>query len=328
MKILVTGTAGFIGFHLAHRLLADGHSVVGIDNINDYYDPSLKLRRNKILKEFKKYTFYKVDIADEKKIETIFKKEKPDTVVHLAAQAGVRYSLLNPWVYAKSNYNGTLAIFEAAHKIGIKRVLYASSSSVYGKNQESPFKEEHRTDTPMSLYAATKKANEALAHAYHHLFGMDMIGFRFFTVYGPWGRPDMAFFNFVDNIRKGKTITLYNKGNMWRSFTYVDDIVEALVRFLEKKQKPGHRIYNIGGDSLVRVGDLIKEFENVLNKKADIRHEPKHIADVLKTHADTTKLKRDIGFVPKTNIKTGLKKFTAWYLKEEKWLSKLAKAKQ
>jgi UDP-glucuronate 4-epimerase len=328
MKILVTGSAGFIGFHVAHRLLTDGHSVVGLDNINDYYDPSLKTRRNKLLAEFKKYKFYKVDIADEKKIETIFKKEKPETVVHLAAQAGVRYSILNPWVYAKSNYYGTLSIFEAAHKAGIKRVLYASSSSVYGKNQESPFKETHRTNTPMSLYAATKKANEVLAHAYNHLFGVDMVGFRFFTVYGPWGRPDMAFFNFVDNIQKGKTITLYNKGNMWRSFTYVDDVVEALVRFLEKKQKAGHRIYNIGGDSLVRVGDLIKEFENILDKKAVVKHEPKHIADVLKTHADTKKLKKDIGFVPKTSIKKGLKKFTDWYLKEEKWLSKLAKAKQ
>ena len=328
MKILVTGTAGFIGFHVAHRLLTDGHSIVGLDNINDYYDPTLKIRRNKLLKEFKKYTFYKVDIAEEKKVEKIFTKEKPDTVIHLAAQAGVRYSLLNPWLYAKSNHIGTLSIFEAARKTGIKRVLYASSSSVYGKNTQMPFKESHTTDTPMSLYAATKKANEVMAHAYNHLFGMDMIGFRFFTVYGPWGRPDMAFFYFIDSIQKDKPVTLYNKGNMWRSFTYIDDVVEALVRFVEKKHKPGHRVYNIGGDSLVKVGDLIKEFEVVLSKKAEIQHQEKHIADVLKTHADTSSLKRAIGFVPKTHIKTGLKNFVEWYLKHEKWLSKLAKAKQ
>ncbi len=328
MKIVVTGSAGFIGFHVAHRLLADGHSVVGMDNLNDYYDPIIKLRRNKLLKEFKKYTFYKVDISSEKKVEAIFKKEKPSSVIHLAAQAGVRYSLINPWVYAKSNHLGTLSVFEAARKTGIKRVLYASSSSVYGKNKKMPFKESHVTDTPMSLYAATKKANEVMAHAYNHLFDMDMIGFRFFTVYGPWGRPDMAFFNFIDNIQKGNPITVYNKGNMWRSFTYVDDVVEALIGFLGKEHKTGHRIYNIGGDSLVKVGDLIKEFEAVLNKKAEIKHEPKHIADVLKTHADTRNLKRDIGFVPKTHIKVGLKKFVEWYLEHEKWLSKLAKAKQ
>ena len=184
--------------------------------MNDYYDPRLKVKRNAILKKFPKYKFYKVDIGEPKKVNLIFKKEKPDKVIHLAAQAGVRYSLENPWIYNHSNNTGTLSIFEAAREYGVKRVLYASSSSVYGTNTEMPFLESHRTDTPISLYAATKKANEALAHAYHYLHGMDMIGFRFFTVYGPWGRPDMAFFNFVDNIRKGNPIILFNKGDMWR----------------------------------------------------------------------------------------------------------------
>ena len=328
MKVLVTGTAGFIGFHTAQNLLKKGYVVVGLDNLNDYYDPRLKQRRNAILKQNKKYKFYKVDIADKEKINKIFRKEKPSLVIHLAAQAGVRYSLENPWAYASANYLGTLSIFEAARHNGIKRVLYASSSSVYGSNTKMPFEEDDRTDTPLSLYAATKKANEVLAHAYHYLFGMDMIGFRFFTVYGPWGRPDMAFFNFINNIQRGNPIVLYNKGNMWRSFTYVDDIVRHLVHFVGKKQKPGARIYNLGGDRPIKVADLVKEFERVLDKKAIITHAPMHRADVVRTNADTSKIKKDTGFAPKTPIKQGLKKFADWYLEHEAWLTKLAKAKQ
>lgn len=327
MKVIVTGTAGFIGFHVASRLLKDGHSVVGIDNLNDYYDPRLKEKRNAILKKNKKYKFYKADIADKDVIDKIFKKEKAVLAIHLAAQAGVRYSLENPWIYDRSNHLGTLSIFEAAKTHGIKRVIYASSSSVYGTNKKWPFSESHRTDTPISLYAATKKANESLAHAYHYLYGIDMIGLRFFTVYGPWGRSDMAFFNFVDNIRKGNTIVLYNKGNMWRSFTYVDDVAEVIKRFMHKKHKAGHHIYNIGSEP-VRVADLVSEFEKVLKTRAKVRHEPMHKADVLKTHADVRAIKRDIKYVPKTSVGKGLKKFVEWYLEHEHWLSKLDKAKQ
>lgn len=328
MKVLVTGTAGFIGFHTANRLLRDGHVVVGIDNLNDYYDPKLKLRRNSLLKKNKNYKFYKVDIADKDKIEKVFKKEKPDAVIHLAAQAGVRYSLENPWVYDRSNHLGTLSIFENARKYGVTRVLYASSSSVYGTNTEMPFSEKHRIDNPISLYAASKRANEGLAHTYHYLFGMDMIGFRFFTVYGPWGRPDMAFFNFIKNIQDGTPVVLYNEGNMWRSFTYVDDVVDSLVHFVDKKHKTGHRVYNLGGSEVIKVSDLIKHFEKALQKKAIIKHEPMHKADVLKTHADTSKIKKDTGKSPKTKINKGLKEFVDWYLENERWLKKLAKAKQ
>ncbi len=327
MKVLITGTAGFIGFHTALRFLEDGHSVVGLDNLNDYYDPRLKSKRNTILKEFKKYKFYKVDIAEVKKIDAIFKKEKPEMVIHLAAQAGVRYSLENPWVYDRSNHLGTLSVFEAARAHGVKRVLYASSSSVYGTNSKMPFSEGHRIDTPISLYAATKRANEGLAHAYYYLHGMDMIGFRFFTVYGPWGRPDMAFFNFTDNIRRGNPIVLFNKGDMWRSFTYIDDVTEVLARFAKKKQETGHRIYNIGSDP-VRVGDLIQEFEKVLKTKAVVRHEPMHRADVHKTHADISAIQKDIKYTPKTPVRKGLKKFVDWYLEYEKFLQTLDKAKQ
>jgi len=327
MKILVTGTAGFIGFHTAHRLLTDGYDVVGLDNLNDYYDPRLKVKRNTILKKFPKYKFYKVDIGDPKKVNLIFKKERPDKVIHLAAQAGVRYSLENPWIYNHSNNTGTLSVFEAAREYGVKRVLYASSSSVYGTNTEMPFLESHRTDTPISLYAATKKANEALAHAYHYLHGMDMIGFRFFTVYGPWGRPDMAFFNFIDNIRKGNPITLFNKGDMWRSFTYVDDVVEVLVRFVKKDHDAGHRIYNIGSEP-TRVGDLVNEFEKALKIKVVVKHADMHKADVKKTHADIKAIQKDIKYTPKTQVRKGLRKFVDWYLENEKWLSKLDKAKQ
>src|SRR4051812_4806152 len=320
MKIVVTGSAGFIGFHVASRLLKEGHKVVGIDNVNDYYDPKLKLRRNAILKKNKRYKFYKEDIAEAKKINQIFKKEKPDLVIHLAAQAGVRYSLLNPWVYDRSNNLGTLSIFEAAREHGVKRVLYASSSSVYGTNTKMPFSEEHRIDTPISLYAATKRANEGMAHAYNYLHGMDMVGFRFFTVYGPWGRPDMAFFNFIKNIRSGKEVVLFNAGNMWRSFTYVDDVVDSLVHFVDMQHKAGHRIYNLGGDRPIKVADLIKEFEKVLKTKAIVRHEPMHKADVLKTHADTRKIKKDTGFAPHTSVSKGLREFVKWYLEHEKWL--------
>lgn len=329
MKILVTGAAGFIGFHTAKRLLEDrDRIVVGIDNMNDYYDPILKYKRNAILKKNKNYRFYKADICNRKKINFIFKKEKPEVVIHLAAQAGVRYSLKDPWVYANSNYIGTLSIFEAARKHGVMRVLYASSSSVYGSNKKSPFSESDRTDSPLSLYAATKKANEVLAHSYNHLFGMNMIGFRFFTVYGPWGRPDMAIFRFVRSIRGNLKITLYNKGNMSRSFTYIDDIVEPLLLFVDKNEDYGNRIYNLDGTISIKIKPLVKLLEKVLDTKAKIKFGPMYIADVPKTESDTSTIKKDTGFSAKTPIEIGLRKFTEWYMENEPWLTKLQKPKQ
>lgn len=329
MKILITGTAGFIGFHTAKKLLArKGVTVIGLDNMNDYYDPLLKSKRNAILKKYPNYHFYKVEIENAKKVENIFKKEKPDAVIHLAAQAGVRYSLENPWVYANSNYLGTLSIFEASRKNNVSRVLYASSSSVYGSNTKVPFSETDRTDTPLSLYAATKKANESLAHAYHHLFGIDMIGFRFFTVYGPWGRPDMALFQFVKSIREGSQITLYNKGNMNRSFTYIDDITEPLIRFLDKKGKLGNKIYNLGGGAPTSVRGTVQMIEGFLKTKANITFGPMHVADVQTTNSDVRAIKKDVNFTPKISMEKGLKLFIAWYLENETWVTKLSKPKQ
>ncbi len=330
MKILITGTAGFIGFHLATELLKrEGVVVIGLDNINDYYDPVLKTKRNNLLKKSKQYHFYKVDIADAKKVLAVFKKEKPDVVVHLAAQAGVRYSLENPWAYANSNYMGTLSIFEAARATQVKRVLYASSSSVYGSNIKVPFSETDQTDTPLSLYAATKKANEVLAHSYHHLFKIDMIGLRFFTVYGPWGRPDMALFNFVEKIRKGETITLFNQGNMSRSFTYVQDIVIPIVRFVDSKLKdPRHRIYNLGGGEPTSLTQFVSLIEKALGSKATIVFGQMHTADVPETHSDLRSLKKDINFAPKVSIEKGIQSFIDWYLENERWLSKIKKPKQ
>jgi UDP-glucuronate 4-epimerase len=329
MRILITGTAGFIGFHVALRLLGrKGTTVIGLDNMNDYYDPILKRKRNAILKKYKNYRFYKVDIENAKRVGSIFKKEKPNVVIHLAAQAGVRYSLENPWIYANSNYLGTLSIFEASRHNKVDRVLYASSSSVYGSNTKTPFSETDRTDTPLSLYAATKKANEVLAYAYHHLFGMDMVGFRFFTVYGPWGRPDMALFNFVKAIHEGGKITLFNKGNMSRSFTYINDVIEPLVRFLDVKKKLGYRIYNLGGGAPTTVKTMVKMLETILKKKAIIFFGPMHVADVPTTNSDIRAIKKDIKFTPRVSMSKGLKKFVQWYLEHENWLSKLEKPKQ
>lgn len=328
MKILITGTAGFIGFHTAFRLLKDGHTVVGLDNLNDYYDPRLKIRRNAILKEFPKYKFYKVDIGEPKKVNQIFNNERPERVIHLAAQAGVRYSLINPWVYARSNYIGTLSIFEAAREYGVKKVLYASSSSVYGNNTKTPFSETDRTDTPLSLYAATKKANELLAHSYSHLFDIEMIGLRFFTVYGPWGRPDMAMFNFTKNIIAGKQITLFNNGNMSRSFTYINDIVEPIVRLLKMKPMTRFQIFNLGGGAPTSVNNLVSIIEKNIGKKAKIKNAKMHIADVPETSSDIKKIKKVTDFSPRVPIKEGVEAFIGWYLENEKWLSKLDKAKQ
>ena len=257
MTILITGSAGFIGFHTARYLLDRGDTVVGIDNFNDYNDPKIKEKRNSILEKHKGFKVYRKSIADYEALKKIFDIEKPDHVIHLAAQAGVRYSLKNPWAYADSNYVGTLNIFEAAHAHSIHSVTYASSSSVYGKNTKTPFAESDRTDTPISTYAASKKANELLAYSYHHLYKMNMIGLRFFTVYGEFYRLDMALFKFAKNIFLGKPITLHGKGKMLREFTHVDDIVRGIVATIDKKIT-GYKIYNLGGGETVQLMKFLK----------------------------------------------------------------------
>ncbi|MBI3632771.1 MAG: GDP-mannose 4,6-dehydratase [Candidatus Vogelbacteria bacterium] len=316
-----------MGFHLANRLLSDGCRVVGVDNITDYYDPKIKQKRNKILLAFPKYKFYKKNIADFKSLSSIVKKEKPDAIVHLAAQAGVRYSLTNPWAYTESNYLGTLNIFEAAKVNKIKRVIFASSSSVYGKNKEMPFSESHTVDHPISIYAASKKANEVLAHSYHHLYGIETAGLRFFTVYGEYGRPDLALFKFAKNILLDKPIDVYNNGEMARDFTYVGDIVDGIIAALNKKDLK-YEIYNLGGENPVTLMTFIKLIEDYLGKKANIKFLPMQPGDVKETFADINKARRDLGFDPKVKIDEGVKKFLNWFVKNKSWLLKLQDGKQ
>ncbi|MFA5841385.1 MAG: GDP-mannose 4,6-dehydratase [Candidatus Paceibacterota bacterium] len=327
-KILVTGTAGFIGFHLAKELLRDKDcEVVGIDSITDYYDVRMKQKRNEVLKKYSNYTFYKVNLADYKKLENIIKKEKPEAIIHLAAQAGVRYSLTNPWAYEQSNYLGTLNIFEASKNFGIKRVLFASSSSVYGSNKKVPFSEKDIVDHPISIYAASKKANEVLAHSYHHLYGTETAGMRFFTVYGEYGRPDLALFKFTKNILLDKPIDVYNGGKMMRDFTYVDDIVAGIIGILNKRDLK-YEIYNLGGDNPVSLMGFIRLIEKFLGKKAKINFMPLQPGDVTKTMADISKAKKEIGFEPKTRIEDGTEKFIRWFLENKNWLLKLEDPKQ
>ncbi len=326
-KILVSGTAGFIGFHLAKRLLDDGFTVIGIDSITDYYDMNIKLRRNQILLANKNYRFYKKDLADYKALDKIVKKEKPAVIIHLAAQAGVRYSLSNPWAYADANYLGTLNIFEAAKNNNIRRVIFASSSSVYGNNNISPFSESHSTDHPISIYAASKKANEVLAYSYHHLYDIETAGMRFFTVYGEYGRPDLALFKFAKNILAGKSIDVYNNGKMSRDFTYVGDIVDGIVAILNKKDLD-YEIYNLGGDDPISLNSFIKLIENYLGLEAKINFLPLQPGDVRETFADISKARKDLNFLPKVKIGEGVKRFLDWFLENRSWLSKLKDGKQ
>lgn len=326
-KILITGTAGFIGFHLANKLLSEENIVIGIDIINDYYDPKIKLKRNEILLKNKNYHFYKEDFADFKKLDEIIKKEKPEIIIHLAAQAGVRYSLTNPWSYEHSNYLGTLNIFEAAKLNNIKRVLFASSSSVYGKNKKKPFSEEDRTDVPISIYAASKKANELLAHSYAHLYKIETAGLRFFTVYGKYGRPDLALFKFTKNILLDKPIDVYNNGEMGRDFTYVDDIVSGIIGIMNKPNLK-YEIYNLGGDNPVTLMKFIELIEKNLGKKAKLNMLPMQPGDVKETFADISKARKDVGYEPKTKIDEGVKIFCKWFIENKEWLVKLEEAKQ
>lgn len=328
-KILVTGAAGFIGFHLAKRLLEEGDKVIGIDNLSSYYDVNLKKARLSILKKYSSFKFIKIDIADRKKMAKLFNQEDFEIVVHLAAQAGVRYSLINPYAYIDSNIVGFLNILEGCRHKKIKHLIFASSSSVYGANTLMPFSVHHNVDHPISLYAATKKANELMAHVYASLYKIPCTGLRFFTVYGPWGRPDMALFIFTKAILEDKPIDVFNYGKMKRDFTYIDDIIEGVVKIIDKIPEPNpnwsgerpdpsssfapYKLYNIGNNNPVELLRLIEILEECLGKKAKKNFLPLQPGDVPATYADIDDIEKDVGFKPKTPIEKGIRKFVEWY---------------
>jgi len=328
MKILITGSSGFIGYHLSKLLLENGNTIHGIDSMNNYYDVSLKKARLKILLKYKKFSFSKIDLENNQKIENIFKKFKPKVVIHLAAQAGVRYSIDKPRVYLNSNIDGTFNVIESSHKVKVNHLIMASSSSVYGANKKIPFKEIEKTETQLSIYASTKKANESMAHSYSNIWNIPITMLRFFTVYGPWGRPDMALFKFTKGILENKKIDIYNNGKMYRDFTYIDDIVNGINLLIKKppaiKQKNKYkndslssvapfRILNIGNTKKVYLLNFIKEIEKELGKKAIRNYMPLQKGDVKQTLSDTSLLKRITKYNPKTNYKTGIKNFLNWY---------------
>lgn len=329
MKILVTGGAGFIGFHMSQYLLEREVEVIGLDNMNDYYDVSLKKDRLIQLKRKSNYRFYEMDLKDKLKLDSLFEKEKFDFVINLAAQAGVRYSITNPYAYVDSNLIGFVNILEACRNYPIKHLIYASSSSVYGGNKIIPFSTEHNVDHPVSLYAATKKSNELMAHTYSHLYKIPTTGLRFFTVYGPWGRPDMAYFSFTKDIIEGKEIKIFNHGHMERDFTYVDDIVKGIYKLLfkipseknewdESKDKLSesfapYKIYNIGNNNPVSLMKFITTLEKEIGIEAKKKYQEMQAGDVLRTYADVTDLENDIDFKPSTTIEKGLSEFVSWY---------------
>jgi UDP-glucuronate 4-epimerase len=328
--ILVTGAAGFIGFHVSKKLLDQGQTVLGVDNLNDYYDVRLKEARLSQLQAYDRFHFQRLDIADRPAMTTLFKNYKISRVVHLAAQVGVRYSLVNPYAYVESNIVGFLNILEGCRHTGVEHLVFASSSSVYGQNTRMPFSVHDNVDHPVSLYAASKKANELMAHTYAHLYGLPCTGLRFFTVYGPWGRPDMAYFIFTRAILKGEPINVFNDGRMKRDFTYIDDVVDGVVRVLDRVPKPNpswpgdrpdpstssapYKLYNIGNHQPVDLLQMIEVLERALGKKAEKRLLPMQPGDVPATCADVDDLARDVGFKPETPIEIGLKRFVAWYL--------------
>ncbi len=315
MKYIITGAAGFIGFHLAKKLLSEGNEVVGIDNLNDYYSVKLKEDRLKIL-ENKNFTFYKADISDSKAIDDIFKKHSDaNYLIHLAAQAGVRYSLENPIAYANSNMLGQVVIFDAAFRNlkNIPQIVYASSSSVYGHQEKTPFSEQDRVDKPVSLYAATKKSCELIAESFAATHNLNSTGLRFFTVYGEYGRPDMAYFSFSDNILSGKPIKLFNDGNLRRDFTYVDDIISGIISVTHRTKKSKHEVFNLGNNKPVELKYFVEVLENALGKKAVIEYLPMQKGDVYQTYADISLAEKEFGFKPKTSIEEGLGKFVKWY---------------
>ena len=328
-KILVTGAAGFIGYHTSERLLARGDEVVGLDNVNDYYDPTLKEARLARIAGHPGFRFFRMELADRDGLERLFREERFDRVIHLAAQAGVRYSITNPHAYIDSNLIGFLNILEGCRHHGVQHLTYASSSSVYGANTAMPFSVHHNVDHPVSLYAATKKANELMAHTYSHLYGLPTTGLRFFTVYGPWGRPDMAMFLFTKAILEGNPIDVFNHGRMQRDFTYIDDIVEGVIRTSDHTAEPNgqwnadapdpatskapYRIYNIGNNNPVELMHLIETIERALGRTAQKRMLPLQAGDVPATYANVDALVRDVGFAPQTPIETGVANFVAWY---------------
>lgn len=329
MGIIVTGAAGFIGFHLSKRLLSLGYHVIGIDNLNEYYDVALKKERLSLLETTENFTFYKMDLANQEEVHSVFKNHSIDIVIHLAAQAGVRYSLTHPHSYIHSNLQGFLNILEACRQFPVEHLIYASSSSVYGANTKIPFSEKDPVDHPVSLYAASKKANELMAHTYSHLYDIPTTGLRFFTVYGPWGRPDMAYYSFTRDIIEGNPIKVFNHGDMSRDFTYIDDIVEGIVKLLHQppKQQDGwnrekpdpsssyapFKLYNIGNNNPVKLLDFIQILEEKIGKKAKMVFLPMQPGDVKITYADITDLQKDVGFSPSTALEKGLESFVKWY---------------
>ncbi len=335
MAILITGAAGFIGFHISKRLLELGHEVVGIDNLNSYYDQKLKIKRLNYLNQYSfnskiKFINFNIDLENNNAIFQIFRDFRPNIVVNLAAQAGVRYSIENPSAYINSNVVGFNNILEACKSFSIEHLIFASSSSVYGGNTKLPYNERDNVNHPVSLYAATKKSNELLAHSYSHLFNISVTGLRFFTVYGPWGRPDMALFKFTKNILENKEINIYNNGYLKRDFTYIDDITESLVRVIFKKPLPNknfntnnpdnssswapYRIFNVGNSNPIELNKYIEEIENATGLKAKKNLMPMQLGDVYETYADTRLLESWINFKPKTSVKVGVKKFVEWYI--------------
>ena len=328
-KILVTGAAGFIGHAYTKRLLDAGHNVLGIDNLNDYYDVSLKEARLNDIGDADRFSFEKLDLADRSGMEGCFAAYKPEIVVNLAAQAGVRYSIDNPHAYVDSNVQGFLNVLEGCRHNAVEHLIFASSSSVYGANEVVPFSVSHNVDHPISLYAATKKSNELMAHTYAHLYQLPCTGLRFFTVYGPWGRPDMAAYKFTDAVFNGRAIDVYNDGDMMRDFTYIDDITEAMVRMLDhtaradaafdaKTPNPSisnapYRLYNIGNNNPEKLMDFIGAIENATGLEAEKNFMPMQAGDVYATYADTDDLARDIGFKPATKLQDGVDKFVSWY---------------
>ncbi|MBI1363894.1 MAG: NAD-dependent epimerase/dehydratase family protein [Proteobacteria bacterium] len=327
--VLVTGAAGFIGAAVSTRLLKDGYRVVGIDSINDYYSPALKAARlEPLLLGQPNYRFEMADVTDMDALTRTFATHKPDYVVHLAAQAGVRYSVSHPHTYSQANLVGFLNILEACRHAEkpIEHLAYASSSSVYGGNEKVPFSEEDPVTQPQSLYAATKRSNELMAQSYAHLYGLKSTGMRFFTVYGPWGRPDMSPMLFAKAILDGTPIKVFNHGNLWRDFTYIDDIVEGVVRLMthQPQTTPPHDVYNLGNHNPVKLLDYITAMEEALGKKAILDMQPLPPTEVLKTYADTSKIRAAVGFAPDTPLKDGLKKFATWYTEYHNTLGKIA----
>lgn len=340
MNIFITGAAGFIGYHLSVRLLSEGHTVTGVDSLNDYYDVNLKMGRLAELgiggksgesSIYPQFTFYDYDLCDKESLDKLFEAGKFDIIINLAAQAGVRYSLQNPQAYIDSNIQGFINILELCRNHKPKHLIFASSSSVYGLNKKMPFSVQDHTDHPISLYAATKKANEVMAHTYAHLFGIPSSGLRFFTVYGPWGRPDMAYFGFTKKIIAGEAIDVFNQGDLMRDFTYIDDIVEGIVRLIDKAPVPDasfdsfnpdpsssyapYRMYNIGNNTPVKLMDFIETLEDAIGKEAVKNFQPMQPGDVYATYADVASLSEVTGFQPQTSIKEGLTNFVAWYKK-------------